>query len=76
MPAAASSVERTRSVSSMRRRNRPLVARATSRQYSEVRTPPTCSEPVGEGAKRVRTGAMDSPFQWLPRPQGGDSTSS
>ena len=48
-------VERSRSVSSIRRMNLPPVRRAYSQQNSAVRAPPTCSSPVGLGAKRVTT---------------------
>jgi hypothetical protein len=34
----------------MRRTNVPLFLRANSQLKSAVRTPPTCSEPVGLGA--------------------------
>src|SRR5206468_2593736 len=51
----ASSVERSRSVSSTRRMNLPPLRRAYSQLKSAVRTPPTCSSPVGLGAKRVTT---------------------
>ena len=50
----ASSVERSRSVSSMRRMNVPPWRRAYSQENSAVRTPPMCRKPVGLGAKRVR----------------------
>ncbi len=52
----ASGVERSRSVSSMRRMNWPPMRRAYSQLNSAVRTPPMCSRPVGLGAKRVMTG--------------------
>src|SRR5580693_4942662 len=55
MTRTASSVERSRSVSSTRRMNLPLMRRAYSQQNSAVRAPPTCSRPVGLGAKRVTT---------------------
>ena len=51
----ASSVERSRSVSSTRRMNLPCMRRAYSQLNSAVRTPPMCSRPVGLGAKRVTT---------------------
>src|SRR5262249_34790677 len=51
----ASAVERSRSVSSTRSRNLPPVWRAYSQLKSAVRTPPTCSMPVGLGANRVTT---------------------
>src|SRR6201987_3229063 len=55
MTRTASSVERSRSVSSTRRMNLPPLRRAYSQLKSAVRTPPTCSRPVGLGAKRVTT---------------------
>src|SRR5436853_3153141 len=51
----ASSVERARSVSSMRSRNLPPRPRAYSQLNRAVRAPPICRKPVGEGAKRVTT---------------------
>ncbi len=48
-------VERSRSVSSMRRMNFAACRRAYSQQNSAVRNPPMCKKPVGLGAKRVRT---------------------
>src|SRR5664279_2837649 len=57
-----SSVLRERSVSSMRRMKRPPCLRAKSQQNRAVRTPPMCSRPVGDGAKRVTTWRdMDGP---------------
>ena len=56
MDAMFSSVERERSVSSMRRMNAPPLWRAKSQLKSAVRAPPTCRWPVGLGAKRTRTG--------------------
>src|SRR3954468_14399674 len=56
----AGSVERARSVSSMRSRNFPPRPRAYSQLNSAVRPPPICRKPVGEGAKRVTTGAVMS----------------
>src|SRR5579859_7519493 len=53
------SVERARSVSSRRSRNLPPTCRAASQQTSAVRILPTCSRPVGEGAKRVMVGNPD-----------------
>src|SRR5215467_7813009 len=50
-----SSVERDRSVSSMRRMNTPPWRRAKSQLNSAVRAPPTWRCPVGLGAKRTRT---------------------
>src|SRR5690625_7019793 len=52
------SLERSRSVSSMRRTNCPPVARAASQANSAVLAPPICKSPVGEGAKRVLTGGL------------------
>src|SRR4051794_18914686 len=50
-----SGVERSRSVSSIRRTSFPARPRANSQLYSAVRAPPMCRAPVGEGAKRTRT---------------------
>src|SRR3546814_11056465 len=50
-----SSFDRSRSVSSIRSRNRPPCFLAHSQLWSAVRTLPTCRVPVGEGAKRVTT---------------------
>src|SRR5436309_13922940 len=50
-----SSVERERSVSSMRRTKAPRWWRANSQLNSAVRAPPTWRWPVGLGAKRTRT---------------------
>ena len=52
--ASDSSVERSASVSSMRRTNVPSWPRASSQLKSAVRALPTCSWPVGLGAKRTR----------------------
>src|SRR3546814_15817648 len=46
---------RSRSVSSIRSRNRPPCFLAHSQLWSAVRTLPTCRVPVGAGAKRVTT---------------------
>ena len=54
MAASDSRVERSTSVSSMRRMNVPPVPRASSQLNSAVRALPTCSWPVGLGAKRTR----------------------
>src|SRR4051812_34817107 len=54
----AGSVERARSVSSMRSRNFPPRPRAYSQLNSAVRPPPICRKPVGEGAKRVTISDM------------------
>src|SRR3954451_20343703 len=59
--ATFSGVERSRSVSSMRRTNVPPSWRAASQLNSAVRGPPMCSAPVGEGAKRRRI-APDASF--------------
>jgi hypothetical protein len=48
------SVDRSRSVSSMRRTYVPPFLRAHSQLKSAVRAPPTCRYPVGLGAKRTR----------------------
>src|SRR5215475_16151009 len=53
-----SSVDRERSVSSMRRMNAPRWWRAKSQLNSAVRAPPTCRCPVGLGAKRTRTSVI------------------
>src|SRR3972149_8713610 len=50
-----SSVERERSVSSIRRIKAPSWCRAKSQLKSAVRAPPTWRWPVGLGAKRTRT---------------------
>src|SRR5688572_9122552 len=55
MPSANSSVDRSRSVSSSRRMNRPPCLRAHSQLWIAVRILPTWSRPVGAGAKRVTT---------------------
>src|ERR671916_967779 len=49
-----SSVERARSVSSIRNTNVPPVLRAKSQLKRAVLTPPTCNSPVGLGAYRTR----------------------
>src|SRR5215469_7258076 len=64
MTRTASSVERSRSVSSTRRMNLPPVRRAYSQLKSAVRTPPRCSIPVGLGAKRVTTVMQAVPRAW------------
>src|ERR1700712_38200 len=51
----AASVERSRSVSSMRSTNFPPCRRAYNQENKAVRRPPMCKKPVGLGAKRVRT---------------------
>src|SRR5882672_2088900 len=55
-----SSVERERSVSSMRRMKAPPWWRAKSQLKSAVRAPPTCRWPVGLGAKRTLTASVIS----------------
>src|SRR2546426_6587482 len=55
-----SSVERERSVSSMRRTKAPRWWRANSQLKSAVRAPPTWRWPVGLGAKRTRTASLMS----------------
>ena len=54
MPASDSRVERSVSVSSMRRINVPSWPCASSQLNSAVRALPTCRCPVGDGAKRTR----------------------
>src|ERR1700682_4769891 len=49
-----SSVERCRSVSSIRSRNLPPTLRAYSQLKSAERAAPMCKYPVGDGAKRTR----------------------
>src|SRR5439155_15993447 len=49
-----SSVERCRSVSSMRSRNLPPTLRANNQLNSAERAAPMCRYPVGDGAKRTR----------------------
>src|SRR6266851_5064037 len=51
----ASGVERSRSVSSIRKTKWPACRRAYSQQNNAVRNPPMCKKPVGLGANRVRT---------------------
>src|SRR6185436_9054339 len=55
----ASSVDRSRSVSSIRNRKLPPMWRAYSQLNKAVRAVPMCIMPVGEGAIRVRTGRSD-----------------
>src|SRR5262249_16423164 len=55
MASMYSSVERDRSVPSMRRMKAPPWWRAKSQLKSAVRAPPTWRWPVGLGAKRTRT---------------------
>mmetsp|Transcript_22178 Transcript_22178/g.66592 ORF Transcript_22178/g.66592 Transcript_22178/m.66592 type:complete len:139 (-) Transcript_22178:31-447(-) len=55
MLSSLSCVDRARSVSSIRSTNLPCCAwRAINQLYSAVLAPPTCSDPVGDGAKRIR----------------------
>ena len=42
--------------------NVPAVFRASNQLKRAVRAPPTCSEPVGEGANLTRTGVVPSMF--------------
>ena len=51
-----SGLERSRSVSSMRRRNCPPCRRANSQLNTAVRAVPMWRVPVGLGARRTRTG--------------------
>ena len=51
----ASGVERSTSVSSIRRMKMPPWWRANAQENSAVRAPPMWRKPVGDGAKRVRT---------------------
>src|SRR5438045_4085245 len=66
-------VERSRSVSSTRRTNTPLLWRANAHEYSAVRAPPTWRNPVGLGAKRVRTWLVTvwSERSWRPGGKAG-----
>src|SRR5215470_16886247 len=64
-----SSVERERSVSSIRRMKAPRWWRARSQLKSAVRAPPTWRWPVGLGAKRTRTGAAISILTEEPAPR-------
>ncbi len=54
MSASDSGVERSASVSSMRRMNVPPVPRASSQLKRAVRTFPMCNCPVGLGANLTR----------------------
>src|SRR3989449_11744801 len=65
-----SSVERERSVSSMRRTKAPRWWRANSQLKSAVRAPPTWRWPVGPGANRTRTGEAISVRLEQPAPGG------
>src|SRR5436189_4693290 len=60
MTSTASCEFRAASVSSTRKMNVPLVCRANSQLNSAVRAPPMCSDPVGLGAKRTRTGRVEA----------------
>ena len=53
----AATVERSRSVSSMRSSIVPPWRRACSQLNRAVRAPPMWRKPVGDGAKRVITGS-------------------
>ena len=61
MTSTAAWVERSRSVSSMRRMKVPPCERAKAHGYSAERMLPRWMKPVGDGAKRVRTGEADEP---------------
>src|SRR5687767_4041295 len=70
-----SSVERERSVSSMRRMKVPPCRRANSQLKSAVRAPPTWRCPVGLGAKRTRTALVISvPLEQAAPLGGGEPT--
>ena len=56
--ASDSRVDRASSVSSTRMMNFPPVFLANNQLNNAVRAPPTCSDPVGEGAKRTLTGLI------------------
>src|SRR5205085_2496270 len=60
----ASGVERSTSVSSMRRMKRPLLRLANAHANNAVRAPPKCRNPVGLGAKRVRTEELMVDTRW------------
>src|SRR4051812_12008249 len=60
IPPTISSVERSKSVSSIRRMKVPPKWRAKSQLNSAVRAPPTWRYPVGEGANRTRGDDMGS----------------
>ena len=60
MESMFASVERERSVSSIRRMNWPPWWRAKSQLKRAVRAPPTCRCPVGLGAKRTLTGVANA----------------
>ena len=53
--ASKASVDRSRSVSSIRMTNWPLEWRASSQLKKAIQAPPTWRYPVGLGAYRVRT---------------------
>src|SRR5436190_16605315 len=55
--ASYSGRQRVRSMSSMRRMQRPPASRAASQAVRAENAWPRCSQPVGEGAKRVTKGA-------------------
>ncbi len=57
-----SSLERSRSVSSMRSMKAPWKCRAMSQLNRAVCDPPRCREPVGLGEKRVRTSDIFTTF--------------
>src|SRR5450756_2831945 len=52
---------RDRSVSSTRNTKVPPWWRANAQLYSAVRTLPTCRSPLGAGANRTRTAAVEPP---------------
>src|SRR6516162_9251845 len=54
MESVYSCFERSKSVSSMRKRNAPLLCRAKSQLKIAERNPPICKCPVGDGANRTR----------------------
>ena len=58
MDSSDARVDRASSVSSTRIKNLPPVFFASNQLNSAVRAPPTCNEPVGDGANRTRTGAI------------------
>ena len=75
MAAIAASVERSRSVSSMRSSILPPAWRAKSQLNSAVRAPPIWRKPVGEGAKRVTTSSAMSAFLFAEPGVCSDSSS-
>src|SRR3954454_18660267 len=67
MASTAASVERARSVSSIRNRKVPPWWRANSQLNKAVRAPPIWRNPVGEGAKRVTTVIVTAIPIWTAR---------